>query len=152
MKWIVLLLSLATLGWAADPKLHTARPTSSPNQIYVQFDTPVALTDCDVEFPQRPGCATSTSVAPWSVVVYDGSGNPVVATVSSVADVIGQFQANGLLTMTLKDPIAAGFSRVDITYTKGKAPHISLTPASTPPKHWISPAKTKDDSDVYISG
>ena len=152
MKWMILFVCFTGLGWAADPKLHTARPTTSPNQIYVQFETPVALTDCDVEFPQQPGCPVPTSAAPWSVVVYDGSGNPTVATVSTVKDVVGQFQANGLLTMTLTQPIVAAFSRVDITYTRGKAPHVSLAPAVTPPKHWISPAKTKDDSDVYISG
>jgi hypothetical protein len=166
MKIVMVVIALSILTWAADPKFHTARRSLKANQIYVQFETPVALSDCDVEFSQndavvaknvkpgpKKGCpGPAPSTAPWTVVIYDGFGKPSVATVIEVKDVIGNFQANGLLTITLKDSIPTEFSRVDITYDKGKVPHVSLMPTAPPTTHWITPSKTKDDSDVYLSG
>jgi hypothetical protein len=152
---IVLVVCLLTLAcWAADLKFHTAKLSPrSPNQLFVQFETPAALSDCDAEFPRKHECqGDSPATAPWTVVVYDKSGQPSVNPVTGVKDEIGHLQANGLLTITLKDPIVTGFSRVDITCDRGKAPHFSLEPASPPTTHWITPAKTKDDADVYISG
>jgi hypothetical protein len=152
-KLAAILVLLCPVVWAADPPLHTARPGSSANQIYVQFETPNALSDCDVEFPRNSSCSgPAPSIAPWAVVVFDGLGNPVVATVSTAKDSLGNLQANGVVTITLGAPIPATFSRVDVTFTRGKAPHASFTPKTPSRNHWISPSKTKDDSDVYISG
>jgi hypothetical protein len=146
-----LLLLFPTFVLGAGLKLHTAKPGGVPTQVYVQFETPVALSDCDVEFPSRKtGC---TSVAPpWEVVIYDAGGTPIQNTVVAAVDPIGHFPANGLVTLTLQDPIIAGYSRVDITFSKGNAPHISIENSATPTKKVFSAAKTKDDSSVYVSG
>ncbi len=154
MKTIAVIFLLSLVSWAADPKFHTARiSTRSPNEVFVQFETPVALSDCDVEFPRKKECpGEAQKVAPWTVEVYDKSGVPTLNEVIGATDTLGHLQANGVVTITLKMPIVQGFARVDITYSKGKFPHFSLDPASPPTKHWITPSKTKDDSDVYISG
>lgn len=152
-KRATILLICCSVLWAAEPTLHTVRRGSSPNQIFVQFETPNALSDCDVEFPRNATCpGPNPTTAPWSVVIYNNAGNPTVASVSTVRDALGNIRANGVVTVTLNTPIPSDFSRVDVTFTKGKAPHAALIRNTPATKHWISASKTKDDSDVYISG
>jgi len=149
----LVLVCTPVVAFAADVKLHGARRSKNPSKIYAQFQTPNALTDCDVEYPTTaPPCAAAAVSPPWSVVVYDSAGNPTADPVTAARDEIGYLQANGVVTLTLLNPIPADFSRVDVTYTKPKAPYATIPGTSAPAKHLITAAKTKDDSDVYISG
>jgi hypothetical protein len=55
----------------------------------------------------------------------------------------------------LEKAISKDFSRIDITFTNvkgGSLPHFSVEKAAKPTTSWVKPAKTKNDSNVYISG
>jgi hypothetical protein len=156
----LMLLMFPMVAHAAGPKLHTARIGKVRKQIYVQFVTPVALTDCDVQFNVPPldlktGMKRSKCQATdvqWTVEIYDASGNPVRVAVDSAVDYLGNFPANGLVTLTLITAVPDSATRVDVTLNKQNKPHISIDPKGPAGKTIIAPAKTKDDATVYLSG
>jgi hypothetical protein len=166
VAWIVLTLPVLVHADAAVKglKLHSAAIGKSRNQLYVQFETPTALTDCDISYNPPPntvpnGCKITNS--PWTIVVYDASGNAVPAKVTSAIDPIGQLPANGLVTLTLETDVPQGATRVDVTFDKQNRPHVSIEPKITGNEtkptiksktSTISAAKTKDDATVYLSG
>lgn len=150
-------------GAYAAPKIHTAKVAPGLQQIWVQFEIPVALTDCEVEsIPSgsSPHCQTPLRNAPWLVVAYKKDPSTGVETVTNIniktsSDFLGHLQANGLVQLDLATAVADGFSRIDITFTNAKGgslPHFSIEKATAPTKHWVAPAKSKDDSNLYISG
>jgi hypothetical protein len=153
MKPFLILCFTACAFAAEKPKIHIANFSADRKQIYVQFETPTALTDCDVEFAtNRPNCPASVK-APWSVILIPSTGGAVNVPVISVKDEVGHFQSNGLVTLSLLEAVAKDpAAQVDVTFTKGDAPHFLIAASAQPARTWISPGKTKDDSDVYISG
>jgi len=153
MKRLLILFLVAGAYAAEKPKIHIANFSADRKQIYVEFETPTALSDCDVEFAtNRPNCPTSQRV-PWSVVLIPSIGNAINLPVTSAKDEVGHFQGNGLVTLSLQDAVAKDpTAQVDVTFTKGDAPHFLIAASAQPAHTWISPGKTKDDSDVYISG
>jgi hypothetical protein len=150
LAWM--LFTLPIVAHAAALKLHTAKIGQSPTQIYVQFETPTVLTDCDILYnsPIPSGCKPSGN--PWTVVLYDSSGNAVPMKVVSAIDSIGHLSANGLVTLTLDTAVPKDATRVDVTFDKQNRPHISIEPKTSGKTSVISSAKTKDDSTVYLSG
>jgi hypothetical protein len=161
MKWIVvpaLVCAGATSAAATTAlKIHTAKLSPNkqggpPTQIWVQFETPVALTDCQIEYPSKDAAKCPQSTAPWDVVVYDEVGAATPIPVTSSSDPIGHLQANGLVLLALQSPLPARFSRIDLMFTKGNQPHFSIDASPAPATKWIAAAKTKDDSNVYLSG
>ncbi len=142
---------------AAPLKIHTAKLAPSATQIWVQFETPAALTDCDVEFWSNRSkawldkCASRLSAVPWVVVAYSKTGEPTPLHVN-VSQPIGNLAADGLVRLDLVAAISAGYFRIDVTFTKGNLPHFSIEGSNPPTTKWVAPAKTKDDSNVYISG
>jgi hypothetical protein len=91
--------------------------------------------------------------APWSVVIITSAGSAINVSVLTAKDEIGHFQEYGLVTLTLQHAIAKDqTSQVNVTFTKGNNPHFLIAASTEPTQNWISPGKTKDDSDVYISG
>jgi hypothetical protein len=158
--FLILLWTCLLPANAADLKIHTAKPGSDGAQLWVQFETPVALTDCDVEYATKAPkktpvqCTVTLTAAPWDVVVYDKKGDSSTVLVTSSSDLIGNLPANGLVRLDLANAVPADFSRIDVTFTntKGKLAHFSVEKGTPPTTKWVSPAKTKDDSNVYISG
>jgi hypothetical protein len=154
------LLMFPLVAHAGGPKLHAASIAKVRTQIYVQFETPVALTDCDVQFavPKlnlKTGATRSECAAPavqWTVEIYDASGNPVRVAVVSAIDPLGDFPANGLVTLMLDSAVPDSATRVDVTFNKQNRPHISIEPKGPAGKTVFAPAKTKDDATVYLSG
>jgi len=150
-------------GAYAAPKIHTAKVAPGSQQIWVQFETPVALADCEVESSPSgpsPHCQTPWKSAPWLVVVYKKDPSTGQETVTNInittsTDILGHFQANGLVQLDLATMVADDFSRIDVTFTKAKGgslPHFSIEKATSPTNRWVAPAKSKDDSNLYISG
>jgi hypothetical protein len=136
---------------AAGLELHSAHFNDSHTKIYMRFVAPVALTDCDVEFPSRqPGC--TAAVVPWTVVVYDASGSATIVKVTSAVDEVGSIAATGAVTLTLESGVPAGSTRVEVTFNKKNMPFISVDPRAKAPKLITSAAKTKDDATIYLSG
>jgi hypothetical protein len=136
---------------AAGLELHSAHFNNSHTKIYMRFVTPVALKDCDVEFPSRPGCPAAATV-PWTVVIYDASGSATIVKVTSAVDEVGSISATGAVTLTLESSVPAGSTRVEVTFNKKNMPFISVDPRAKAPKLITSAAKTKDDATVYLSG
>jgi hypothetical protein len=150
---------LAILLWIWPPgaaatglRIHTAKQGSTRSQIWVQFDTPVALTDCDVESPRKNCQNVLLPAPPWDVVVYDASGTPTTIRVVSSLDPIGNLSSTGFVLLNLESPVPAKYSRIDVTFTGNNLPHFSIEPSTAPAIAWVSASKTKDDSTVYISG
>jgi len=147
-----------TFAEAGTPKIHTAKMAPDGTHVWVQFETPVALTDCDVEYKSSAAgsmCKSPLPSAPWVVVVYDKSGKDAKIQVTTASDILGHLPANGLVQLELERKIEADFSRVDITFTNAKGgsfPHFSIEKATPPTTKWVTAAKTKDDSNLYISG
>ena len=145
---------------AAPLKIHTAKLATDTSQIWVQFETPAGLSDCDVEYATKAPkktplpCLVTLTAAPWDVVVYDKIGAASTVRVLSSSDLIGNLPANGLVRLDLEKAVAVDFSRIDVTFTntKGNLPHFSVEKGTPPATQWVSSAKTKDDSNVYLSG
>jgi hypothetical protein len=148
----ILLWSCPVDATAAGLRIHTAKQGSTPSQIWVQFDTPVALTDCDVEYPSKNCQNGPLPAPPWDVVVYDALGAPTTIRVTSSSDPIGNLPSTGFVLLNLESSVPANYSRIDVTFTKNNLPHFSIERSAAPATTWISASKTKDDSSVYISG
>lgn len=153
MRTMLTVVLFCSFAGAADIKLHSvdpappATPGGPITKLYVQFETPVPLTDAQVQC--SPGGATLCASV-WEVALHDSSGTLSITGVTSA--VPGRhLPSRGLVTLTV-DPIAPGFSRVDVTFKRGKNPHITLEPTVRPTKTLIKPANTCDDADVCISG
>jgi hypothetical protein len=153
LVFTALLVGWPALASAAGLKIHTAKLGRQPSQIWVQFETPAVLSDCEIEYPTNNPTNCPQPNPPWDVIVYDPSGvaSPIKVITSS-SQPIGNLPANGLVQLNLENPLPLHFSRIDITFTKRNLPHFSIEPTAAPTAKWISPAKTKDDSNVYISG
>jgi hypothetical protein len=88
--WIVFSLPALVYADAGNAlKLHSATIGKSRSQVYVQFETPTALTDCDILYNPPPntvptGCKITNN--PWTVVVYDASGNAAPVKIVSAID------------------------------------------------------------------
>jgi len=161
------LLLIPMLANAAVPKLHSAGMGGPPNEIYVVFELKATPLDCAVEFP-APATCPIVSAAPWTVVVYDSSLHPSVFEVASSAISNPPLGANGLVTLTLSQNVPPDFKRIDVTFNRPDYSHVSIeakaavtgpvpapaesAPAATPKKPSIEAAKTKDESNVYLSG
>jgi hypothetical protein len=164
MTWIVFALPVLVYADAVKAlKLHSATIAKSRDQIYVQFETPAALIGCDILYPpptEVPTGCTITST-PWTVVLYDASGNAAPVKVVSAINRTGDLQANGDVMLTLESDVPADIARVDVTFNKKNRPHVSieaknvgngLNPSVKGKTSTISAAKTKDDATVYLSG
>ncbi len=154
LKWLTCLTAsfwVSGVSAATPPKIHTAKLAPDTAHIWVQFETPTSLTDCDVTYPTASKCAAPLSGGPWSVVMYDKSGAAHSIGMNS-SHVISNLASDGLVQLDLAQAVGADFSRIDITFTKGNLPYFSIPKGTPPTTKWVSPAKTKDDSNVYISG
>src|SRR5579859_3560973 len=90
MKTILAILLLSIVARAAtDPKIHTVA-RSSDGRVYVQFETPVALSTDDVACPRKNQC-----VDLWTVVVFDASSNAASVPITK-AEVFAHFPSHGL--------------------------------------------------------
>jgi hypothetical protein len=164
------------LANAAAPKLRSAGMGGPSNEIYVEFELKDAPKDCAVEFP-APATCPAVSEAPWTVVVYDSVLHPSVFEVVSSVIANPPFGASGSVTLTLKQNVPSDFKRIDVTFNQPDYSHVSIDPkqavtappvaanapaptgttpavepASKPKKSSIEAAKTKDESNVYLSG
>jgi hypothetical protein len=146
LAWIPVFFCVC--AYADAIKLHSVDPASTPDQLYVQFETPVALNDADIQFSASPGnCAPM-----WDVVVTDSTGSSSKPCVTAALNPVGHLSSLGLVTLTINPALPANFSRVDVTFRKGENPHVSFNASKKPKKLLVSPAKSRDDADVYISG
>jgi len=153
-------LCVGAVAAQGAPKIHTAKlAPNSPDisvgsTIWLQFETPVALTDCDVVFPSpaKPACQSPLQQTPWQISVFDKSDNEIHPAVKASSDILGNLPSNGFVRLDLDQRIADGYSRIVVTFSKGSAPQFTIEGANPKGTKLVGPSKTKDDSNLYISG